>query len=282
MPIAYPVGYVRLRSAGRAATTAHMIRDPFLSTTGIHNFRDFGGWETGDGGRVKTGLLWRSGQHVGASDADLAAMDALGIRTVVDLRGESERERNPCRRSDNFDAAVLSYDGETTSSPPHMDIDQSTTTEDFARQRMLAVYTRMPRNPAMIEMFSRYFRALDEREGASLVHCFAGKDRTGVAAMLVLHVLGVDREKQMAEFLRTNDAPTLAVLRDQSVPGIEERLGRKLDEGAVVALLGVREEYLERWWSEVETEYGSLDAFLDGHLGVDEAMRERLIARFVA
>ncbi|MDG5747110.1 tyrosine-protein phosphatase [Qipengyuania sp. XHP0207] len=259
-----------------------MIRNPFLETTGIHNFRDFGGWETVDGGRVKTGLLWRSGQHVGASDADLAAMDALGIRTVVDLRGTSERERNPCRRSDAFEAEVLFHDGETSSSPPHMDIDESVTTENFARERMLAVYTRMPRNPAMIAMFGRYFRALDEREGASLVHCFAGKDRTGVAAMLVLHVLGVDRDRQMAEFLRTNDAPTLAVLREQSVPGIEERLGRKLDDDAVMALLGVREEYLIRWWHEVESEYGSLDTFLDGHLGVDEAMRERLIARFVA
>ncbi|MBX7495456.1 tyrosine-protein phosphatase [Qipengyuania sp. 6B39] len=259
-----------------------MIPDPFLETTGIHNFRDFGGWETDDGARVKTGLLWRSGQHVGATDADLAAMDALGIRTVIDLRGESERERNPCRRSDAFAAEVLFYDGETTSSPPHMDIDDSVTTAEFARQRMLAVYTRMPRNPAMIAMFGRYFRALDERDGASLVHCFAGKDRTGVAAMLVLHVLGVDRERQMAEFLRTNDAPTLTVLRDQSVPGIEERLGRTLDEEAVMALLGVREEYLETWWSEVEAEYGSLDSFLDGHLGVDEAMRERLRSRFLA
>ena len=264
------------------ATHALMIRDPFLSTTGIHNFRDYGGWKTVDGGGVKRGLLWRSGQHVAATDEDLAAIAALDIRTIIDLRGSSERKRNPCRRVEGFDAEVIFYEGETSSSPPHMDIDESVTTADYARQRMNAVYTRMPHNPAMIEMFARYFHVLDERDGASLVHCFAGKDRTGVAAMLLLHVLGVNREDQMAEFLRTNDAPTLAVLREQSVPGIEARLGRKLDDEAVMALLGVREEYLERWWSEIETEYGSLDAFLDGHLGVDEGMRERLIARFVA
>jgi len=256
--------------------------DPSLITEGIHNFRDFGGWLGADGRQVRTGLLYRSGQHVEASDADLAAIDALDIRTVIDLRGEGERARNPCRRVEGWDGDVLFYEGETSSSPPHMDITPETTTAEFARERMLAVYTRMPVNPAMQTMFARYLRVLVERDGASLVHCFAGKDRTGIAATLVLHILGVSEADQRAEFLRTNDAPTIDVLRRQSVPGIEERLGRKLDEGAVMALLGVREEYLKRWWSEVETEYGSLDAFLDGHLGVDEAMRERLIARFVA
>lgn len=259
-----------------------MIRDAFLATQGIHNFRDYGGWPTEDGGAVRRGLLFRSGQHVGATDADLAAIAALDIRTVVDLRGESERDRNPCRRVEGWNGEVVFYEGETSSTPPHMDVDPGTTTGEIARQRMMAVYTRMPRNPAMVEMFSRYFRVLDERDGASLVHCFAGKDRTGVAAMLLLHVLGVSREDQMAEFLRTNDAPTLAVLREQSVPGIEERLGRKLDEDAIRALLEVHPDYLETWWSEIDSEYGSLDTFLESALGVDEAMRERLKSRFVA
>ena len=50
------------------------LPDPFLSTEGIHNFRDFGGWLGADGRQVRTGLLYRSGQHVEASDADLAAI----------------------------------------------------------------------------------------------------------------------------------------------------------------------------------------------------------------
>ena len=259
-----------------------MILAPFLETEGIHNFRDYGGWKTQGGGAVRQGLLWRSGQHVGASPADLRAIDALDIRTVVDLRGQSERERNPCTRSENFGGEVFFHDGETSSSPPHMDVDEHTSTEDYARQRMLAVYTRMPRNPAMISMFSRYLRLLAERDGASLVHCFAGKDRTGVAAMLMLHILGVDRDDQMAEFLRTNDAPTMEVLAKQSVPGIEQKLGRKLEEGAVQALLGVREEYLTTYWREVEHEHGSLDAYLESVLGVDELLKDQLRRRFVA
>ena len=57
--------------------------DPFLTTEGIHNFRDFGGWPGADGKTVRTGLLYRSGQHVEASDEDLAAIAALDMRAAM-------------------------------------------------------------------------------------------------------------------------------------------------------------------------------------------------------
>ncbi|WP_375289350.1 tyrosine-protein phosphatase [Qipengyuania sp.] len=255
---------------------------PFLATEGIHNFRDYGGWRTDGGGQVRRGLLFRSGQHVGATDEDLVLIGALDIRTVIDLRGTSERERNPCRRVEGFSGEVLFYDGETSSSPPHMDVDESVTTAEYARERMMAVYTRMPDNPAMQDMFARYLGILAERDGASLVHCFAGKDRTGIAATLLLHILGVSPQDQMAEFLRTNSAPTLAVLRDQSVPGIEQRLGRKLDESAIRALLEVHEDYLTRFHQTVREGHGSLDAWLEDRIGVDDTLRQRLRDRLVA
>lgn len=247
---------------------------------GIHNFRDYGGYHA-DGGAVRRGLLYRSGQHVGASDADLAALATLDIRTVIDLRGISEREANPCRRHSHWSGEVLAHDGETTSSPPHMDVGPDTATADYARDRMLGVYTRMPENPAMQAMFSRYLNALADREGASLVHCFAGKDRTGVAAMLLLHILGVSEEDQYAEFLLTNASPTLHILRAQSVPGIEARLGRTLDEESIRALLEVHEDYLTRFRETAAKVAGSLDDWLAAVVGVDDALRGRLRQRFV-
>ncbi|MBX7482590.1 tyrosine-protein phosphatase [Qipengyuania qiaonensis] len=259
-----------------------MIRDAFLGTQGIHNFRDYGGWSTQDGGSVRTGVLFRSGHHVDATDADLAAIAPLGIRTVIDLRGESERAANPCRRVQGFDGTVVFYEGETTSSPPHMDIRPDSSFSDFARGRMLAVYTRMADNPAMIEMFGRYLNILAQRDGASLVHCYAGKDRTGVAATMLLHILGVSVENQRREFLRTNDSPTYAVLARQSLPGIEARLGRRIDEIAARDLLGVREEYLDRYLEIATARHGSLDGYLEKAIGVDDALRDALIARFLA
>jgi protein-tyrosine phosphatase len=254
----------------------------FLPTEGIHNFRDYGGWLTDDGKQVRRGLLYRSGQHVGATDNDLRLIAALNIQTVIDLRGASERERNPCRRVEGFAGEVVFYDGETSSSPPHMDVAPDVATAIFARERMLGVYGRMPQNPGAQHMLARYLRVLAERDGASLVHCFAGKDRTGIAATLLLHVLGVSERDQMTEFLRTNAAPTYAVLYAQSVPGIEAKLGRKLDKAGARALLEVHEDYLHRFREAVIAMDGSLDAWLAARLGVDDTLRERLRERLTA
>lgn len=254
----------------------------FLPMQGIHNLRDYGGWPTVDGGTVRTGLLWRSGQHMDASDADLDALHALDIRTVIDLRGISERSRFPCRRHDEFAAEIIAHDGETSNSPPHEGGGGTLAmTGEKAFDRMIAVYRRMPVNPAMIAMFRRYFEALARRDGASLVHCFAGKDRTGIAASLLLHALGVHRDDYTAEFLRTNDAPTREILERQSLPRMRE-VYSEITEDALVNLMGVREEYIATYITEIEREHGSLDSYLSQTLDVDEERKARLRERLVA
>lgn len=272
------------------ASVAAMIRDtenptrpnPFVLTEGIHNLRDYGGYALPGGARVKTGLLWRSGQHMEASETDLETLARLDIRTVIDLRGLSERSSFPCRRHPEFNAHVIAYDGETTNSPPHEGGGgQIEMTPQKARERMLAVYTRMPNNPAMLDMFTRYFAALESREGASLVHCFAGKDRTGIAASLLLHVLGVNRDDVVAEFLLTNAAPTTHILERQSLPRMEAHYG-VIEPEAKANLMGVLPEYFETYVAEVTRLAGSLDTYLADALGVDETRKERLRARFVA
>ncbi|UAB76866.1 tyrosine-protein phosphatase [Erythrobacter sp. SCSIO 43205] len=267
-----------------------MIRDssnkpfpaPFLTTDGIHNLRDYGGYVGADGGRVKTGVLFRSGQHRDASETDLNLIQDLGIQTIVDFRGASERANFPCQRHEHFDADVIAYDGETSSSPPHEGGGGKVEmTPQKAFERMTAVYTRMPVNDAMIEMFSRYFKALETREGANLIHCFAGKDRTGVGASLLLHTLGVHYDDILAEFLLTNHAPTQHILEAQSLPRMEEHYG-KIDPEAIRNLIGVREEYLATYWQEVTRDHGSIDNYIETTLGVDEASKARLRERLLA
>lgn len=255
---------------------------PFLLADGIHNLRDYGGYAAADGARVKTGLLYRSGQHMEASDVDLDLLQSLDIRTIIDLRGNSERAGFPCRRHENFDAEVIAFDGETTSSPPHEGgWDKTDMTAEKARQRMIAVYTRMPVNSAMITMFSRYFEALETREGGSLVHCFAGKDRTGIAASLLLHALGAHHDDVVAEFMRTNEAPTQHILERQSLPRMEAHYG-EIEPDAIRNLMGVREEYIATYWSEVTRDHGSMDNYLAETLGVDETRKARLRERLLA
>lgn len=263
------------------AMIRHTPADPFIPTEGIHNLRDYGGYAAADGARVKTGLLFRSGQHMEASDGDLETIRALDIRTIIDLRGTSERTNFPCRRHEAFDAHVIAYDGETSNSPPHEGgSGKVEMTPQKARERMLAVYTRMPVNPAMIDMFTRYFKSLSDRDGGSLVHCFAGKDRTGIAASLLLHVLGVHKDDIVAEFLRTNDAPTQHILERQSLPRMEAHYG-KIEPEALRNLMGVLPEYIETYWNEVTRDHGSIDAYLAQRLGVDETRKARLRERLL-
>lgn len=255
---------------------------PFFVTQGIHNLRDYGGYPTAGGGRVRRGVLFRSGQHIEASDADLALVDALDIRTVIDLRGTSERDGFPCRRHANFAAQVIAYDGETSNSPPHEGGGgRVEMTAERARERMMAVYRRMPVNPAMIDIFTRYFNALDENDGGSLVHCFAGKDRTGIAVSLLLHLLGVHHDDIVAEFLLTNDAPTRHVLERQSLPRMQAHYG-DIGPEALHNLMGVLPEYIDAYVAEVTRDHGSLDAYLESRLGVDAARKERLRAKLTA
>lgn len=263
-----------------------MIREPFpepfLTTDGIHNLRDYGGYAGADGAKVRKGVLFRSGQHRDASASDLDLIQSLDISTIVDFRGISERTSFPCTRHADFAAEVIAFDGETASSPPHEGGSEKTEmTAEKGRQRMLAVYTRMPVNGAMIDMFGRYFDSLETRDGANLIHCFAGKDRTGVGASLLLHVLGVHYDDILSEFLLTNDAPTQHILESQSLPRMKEHYG-EIDPEAIRNLMGVREEYLATYWAEVTRNHGSIDNYLATTIGVDGTRKARLRDRLLA
>src|SRR3546814_18473652 len=97
-----------------------MLAERVLPLSGIHDFRDYGGYAVEGGGRLRDAILWRSAHHEGASDEDLTALDTLGLETVIDLRGDDEREMHPCRRSDNFSARELFVGGVPAGLAPHL------------------------------------------------------------------------------------------------------------------------------------------------------------------
>ena len=174
-----------------------MIADRVLPLSGIHNFRDYGGYAVEDGGRLRQGLLWRSAHHEQATDADLGAVDALGLETVIDLRGDDEREMHPCRRSDNFSARVLFAGGVTAGLAPHLQAAGGAIDVATARARMIDTYAGMPYRSALVATLRLYLAALAEYDAPSLVHCVAGKDRTGFAVAIVHRLVGVHEDDLM-------------------------------------------------------------------------------------
>lgn len=257
-----------------------MAGERILTLEGVNNFRDYGDYPVAGGGRVKPGVLWRSGQHVAASDADLEVIAGLRLVTVTDLRGDSERSLNPCRRHPSFSAQVLFSEGETTGLASHLDAAKGVTTEADARAAMCRLYAEMPYRPNLVSVLRRHFAALARGEGASLIHCFAGKDRTGFSVALTHHVLGVHPDDAVADYLLTNAA--MAGRHFRGNPGQDSAKYAGLSEAASRALGGVSAEYLEAGLAATRDSHGSVDGYLEHVLGVDAAVRERIREALIA
>lgn len=259
-----------------------------LPLEGIHNFRDYGGYAA-RGGRVRRAMLYRSGQHQNATDTDLAAVDRLDIRTVIDLRGDTERRDMPCRRGEAFCGTVLFEPGETAGQElaPHEEAGQGTggqgiATADEARAAMMRLYAAMPFRPVLIGSLRLYFDALATREGASLLHCLAGKDRTGFAVALLHTLLGVHHDDMMADFLLTNTAGDQQARVAAAAVSIRERYGPQMTDAAIVALMSVEAPWLDTAMASLRERHGSVETYADEVLGVTPERRAMLAERLVA
>ncbi|HWE47857.1 MAG TPA: tyrosine-protein phosphatase [Caulobacteraceae bacterium] len=259
---------------------SHGMNDRQLAFEGVENFRDFGGYATTTGATLRRGRLFRSGHHNRATDADLARFDQLGIATVVDLRRSSERQDQPSRRSPGFGGLVIENPDAEIVEAPHVSFLRNTDlTEDAVRGFMIETYRAMPFDPRHQAMFRRYFEALQAGEGAVVIHCAAGKDRTGLLAALTHHALGVSRDDLMQDYLATNAAVRLQERAPEIRRHIQKTYGRPASDEAVIAFLGVEPAFIESAFAAIDARHGSLDGYLAEVLGVDAAARERLAAR---
>lgn len=254
-----------------------------LPFRGIHNFRDYGGYAAADGARVKPGRLFRSGQHIDATDDDLANVAALNLSVVVDLRGNSERSEAPCPRPERFGARVVFADGETADrvTAPHLDTSVPVRTADDAHQAMVRLYRAMPFRPYLVQVFSAYFDALATHDGPMLVHCLAGKDRTGVIVALLHDLLGVHADDLMADYLLTNVAGDPEARIAAAAATVRANFGAAMDDAAVRTLMSVHPDYLHAAFGAIGAAHGGLAAYRRDVLGVsperEAAVRRHLL-----
>lgn len=255
-----------------------------LTFEGIHNFRDYGGYAARDGARLKSGVLYRSGQHVDATADDLNKVGALGLATIVDLRGDSERAAYPCARPDDFSATVIFAPGETAGAAqaPHVEAAREVNTAAQAQEAMVTLYALMPFRPKLIEIFQLYFEALAERDGPSLLHCLAGKDRTGLAAGVLHHLLGVHRDDLMADYMLTNVAGNIERRIAAGASTVRANFGHAMEDDAVRTLMSVHPAYLETGFAAIEAQHGSIDAYARDVLAVSPERLSRIEARLLA
>ena len=267
-----------------------LIERHLIPMEGGRNFRDMGGYTTADGRTLKKGQLYRSGVLHHLTEADYQTIEQLDIGTVVDLRATEERHSEPTEwQAGNINMLTWDYEMNLDGNDALFTrLAQPGVTAQDAELVMAEMYRDMvsQQRPHYAAMFEELATSGD----ALLFHCSAGKDRTGIAAALVMTALGMDRDTVMADFTLSE-----AILTDprfaNSAPALDEQMSdeqnaqyaalAQLPQPAIAALMGTRPIYLETAFDEMTKQYGSVDAYIKDGLGVSEeeiaALRGRLL-----
>ena len=188
------------------------------------NFRDIGGHETIDGRRVHRGRFYRSGQMSGFTDHDIAAIRRLSIRSLCDFRAPDERERSPTRWIEGQPVRLsVREDHEGLGSIAKF-YDTVRESHAVARSVMTDGYRKLPY--LLAPSYRGLFEFVVAGEVPVLFHCTVGKDRTGIAAALLLSALGVPRELVVEDF-RASDQhydELFTLVRSQALESIHQKM----------------------------------------------------------
>lgn len=263
-------------------------KDGHILLEGLPNTRDVGGLPTAGGRYVKHALLLRSGALDHATDRDLEVLlDDYRVRTVIDLRTEEERKEHPDPEDGLIgvrfvDAPVLSAStfGVTREGGMMQALKMLRTVQKDPASIMVDVYERMMLDETSQRGFAQFFDdVLATEEGSVLWHCTIGKDRAGLAAALLLHVLGVERKAIEQDYLATNryvESETQNIVDALASFGV----GDKLDK-SIHVINSADQRFLQAAYDAVEQHYGSLDAYVRGQLQVTDEKRDALRARYL-
>lgn len=241
-----------------------------IALHGASNFRDLGGRRTTDGRSVRWRLLFRSDRLSALNAADAAELARLGIGHVVDFRGAGEQAAAPDRVAGAqwHDAAIQPTVFRDVRA--HLAAGEALTAAAMAGM-MQATYRKFIRDDGA--QFAALFALLLQGDAPLVFHCTAGKDRTGVAAALVLLALGVPRAQVLEDYLLTN--------RSYRVPP-DEQGDFALAPAAAAALWTASPAYLQAALDVIDGEWGGVQHYLAEQLGVGERERSELAQRYLA
>ena len=265
-----------LSSAAAKAAPEHPVPGTQLPFAGGNNFRELGGYEADEGKHVKWGQIWRGIPTCKLTgEADRAKLDALGLRLILDLRSSGEVQKEPDYVPDGARLVQIcglrDATGQEIDFSPN-DIQRLVQSAPAGMSLTQLMYRQMLTGN---KAFKELFRALEAGETPILFHCTAGKDRTGVAAMLILLALGASDETICADYARTNlcrAAEIEKAMADHAAEIAADPAQRMRWQSSA----GVDPETAPFVLRTIRQDYGSAESYLEAEYGLTPARLMRL------
>lgn len=244
------------------------------------NVRDLGGYRSRDGRQVKWRKILRSGHLKNLSDADRKAFDAIDLRTIHDFRRSSEIEKFPSSVGDVD--IIAGYEMGVGSMGMFMQtFEREKFTPSEAHSFVVGAYGECIEE--VTQPYKTFFRhVLAQEEGALLFHCMAGKDRTGLAAALLLYALDVPSDVIIEDYMLTSQYLPIETVIDNFIQARED-LAELIQQNraSLVPYCGVHSDNLHTFFSGIDATYGSTDAYLSDGLALSGDDIQKLRDRYL-
>ncbi len=243
-----------------------------VTLTSVLNFRDVAGagLTLSDGEQMARGVVYRSGKLASLSSTESELLAGLGLTDIFDLRSPSVAERTPDEAVDGATNHLVNlFAGDSATSGNNDSV-------AGAQEHMRAIYRQFVASEAQRDRLAVLLEDIAVAEGPVLVHCTAGKDRTGWVAAMLQYIAGASDQDVMAEYLASNNyradlvaeryAKTQA--KEGTLQADIERVGDEVDAS-----------YLQAGLDEVAQRYGDLEGYLQDGLGLTDTTISQLRAK---
>jgi len=243
------------------------------------NFRELGGYKTKTGETIKYQKILRSSGLFRLSNEDLSFLSDYGVKNVVDFRSPEEKRSEPDKPivgSENIFNPVFSVD-ETMNSGGSQDMIAVLSEEGSGENQMLWVYQDIVTNHHSNQAYRNFFDTLlgnTEDNKSVLFHCTAGKDRTGFGAAMFLSAVNVDEDIVIEDYLLSNkylEGFARSKIKEIKEQGLPDSVVSKLYD-----LFMVKQSYIEVALDTIKKNSGSMDAYLEKVLWLDDKKRQKL------
>lgn len=295
--LAHPILSVKNNHTGSILIRVACRHLPMSATA---NFRDYGGYLTQSGRQMMWGKLFRTGHMGEMNDRDIAVLSQLNIQAVCDFRRPEEAAKQPSLLPEGLQPTAIPIS-------PGSAIDFfSAISEQAIDEAKIDAFMQDINHDLVINHQPSYRAMFDQllasADAGSIIHCSAGKDRTGFGALLLLSALGVSDDDIMADYLLTNQYVniereiarwTVNYGADQTKTGIADsdkvKAAREainahqgeFNHQALAVILKVKASYLQTAVDTIREEFGGTISYLEQQIGLSSSELSRLKAAYL-